>query len=103
MSDVTEVLAAPAHERLTLTQLARMEGVAPSTAFRWATRGVNAICLPTAKVGSKRVTTRALFLKWSEQLSAATGGFTSPQASHSIADCDTRVARAEDELARLGL
>jgi hypothetical protein len=105
MTTTEMILAAPPAERITLTQLARQEGVAPSSTWRWATMGVRGIRLPTAMVASKRVTSRALFVEWCEQLTAVASGSPVPEevvAQHRI-DEPSRAVRAEAELARLGL
>ncbi len=104
-SKIAVILAAPPAERITLTQLARQEGVAPSSSYRWATKGVRGRRLPTAMVGSKRVTTRAIYVEWCEQLTAATNGAPTSEvlAAGLHNDEELRIARAESQLARLGL
>jgi len=98
------LLAAPG-ERITLTVLARQEGVAPSTAWRWATRGVRGIKLPSVMRGSKRITTRAAFEEWCKQLTAAAEGLPAQEALVAVErnDAEERAKRAEMEFARLGL
>jgi hypothetical protein len=39
MTTAEMILGAPPEERITLTELARQENVAPSTTWRWATKG----------------------------------------------------------------
>lgn len=105
MTHTEAILATSPAERLTLTQLARQEGVAPSSAWRWATIGVRGIRLPTTMIGSKRVTTRSCFQWWCEQLTNSAN--SRPMSAETVAqqqnDVAMRAERAEAELARLGL
>ena len=105
MTTTVTILAAPPAERITLTQLARQEGVAPSSAWRWATKGVRGIRLPTAMVGSKRVTTKLFFQTWCEQLTATANDrpVSEQAAAQPRNDEALRAERAEAELVRLGL
>lgn len=102
---IPDILDSPPSQRITLTKLARQEGVAPCTVYRWATKGIQGICLPTAKVGFKRMTTRAIFLTWCEQVttSATLDQFRENSANDTQPGLDVRTTRAEQELARLGL
>jgi hypothetical protein len=105
MTPTEMILATPPAERIALTQLAHQEKKAPSTTWRWATKGVRGIRLPTAMVGSTRVTTRALFESWCEQLTAtADDRPMSEEADAPLRNGEaSRAERAEAELARLGL
>ena len=105
MTTTEMILATPPKERLSLTRLAHEELMAPSTPFRWSTKGVRGIRLPTAMVGSKRVTTRALFESWCEQVTAIADGRPIPEEATSQVRNDeaSRAERAEAELTRLGL
>jgi hypothetical protein len=98
------ILAAPPAERITIAALARQQKVAPSTAWRWATKGLNQIRLPTVLIGSRRVTTQAVFRNWCEQrTTAANDRLVSDEACHQPSANVSRAERAEAELTRLGL
>lgn len=105
MTNIPDILNTPPVKRITLTELAHQEGVAPCTVHRWATKGIQGVRLPTAKVGLKRVTTRSVFLAWCEQVTTS----VTPSQLRAIPRNDmqpaieVRAARAERELARLGL
>ncbi len=105
MTTIETILAAKPTDRITLTQLAHQENVAPSSAWRWATKGVRGIRLPTAMVASKRMTTRAVFAEWCEQLTYKANDPSMSAASDARlrTDVASRAERAEVELARLGL
>jgi hypothetical protein len=105
MTTIEIILAAPPEERLTLTQLAHKVKKAPSTPHRWATKGVRGIRLPTAMIGSKRMTTKIIFQTWCEQLTASSDDRPmSEEADARLRNDETsRAERAEAELARLGL
>ena len=106
MTTTSTILAAPPAERITLTQLARQEGVAPSSAWRWATKGVRGIRLPSVMVGgAKRVTTRTVFVEWCERVTAIADGRPVPEEAAAQLQNDeaSRAERAEAELTRLGL
>ena len=53
-------------KRLSLTELARDQGVAVPTVWRWAKRGIRGVALETFHVGAKRFTTREAFMRWIE-------------------------------------
>ena len=104
MTTTETVLAAPPAERITLAQLARQEGVAPSSAWRRATNGVRGIRLPTAMVGSKPISTKLKFQR----------GASSSRPLRTIGPCPrkrmelrndeaSRAEHAQAELVRLGL
>ena len=99
------ILGAPAAERITLTELARQENVAPSTTWRWATSGVKHVRLPTVLVGSASVTTRDAFVTWCEHLTTLAGkkSLHDDGATQLRHDEESRVASAEAELVALGL
>jgi len=105
MITTATILAAPPEEQLSLTQLAREVGVAPSSSWRWSTKGVRGIRLTSAMVGSKRVTIRAAFVEWCEQLTAIANDrrVLDETAAQPRDDEASRAERAEAELARLGL
>lgn len=47
--------------RLTLSQLARSQGVNTATVWRWATKGVRGVKLESLTVGGRRVTSAEAF------------------------------------------
>jgi hypothetical protein len=103
MTTIEMILAAPPDERLTLTQLAHKEKKAPSTPWRWSTKGLRGIRLPSAMVGSTRVTTRALFESWCEQVTAVANGQVVPEEAAQLRNDEaSRAEQAEAELKRLG-
>jgi hypothetical protein len=90
-------------DRLTLHDLAREIEKDPSTIWRWQLKGVRGVRLETFCIGASRYTTRQAFRRFQERCTAAADGAsclspTPEQASH-----EQRVARAESELARLGV
>jgi len=106
MTPTEMILATPPEERLTLTQLAHEEKKAPCTPWRWATKGVRGIRLPSVMVGgAKRVTTRTVFVEWCERVTAIADGRPVPEeaAAQLPNDEASRAERAEAELTRLGL
>src|SRR4051794_10155058 len=95
-----EILAAPVNERRTATQLARQQNVSPCTPWRWMTKGIGGIKLPSAFVGSKRVTLQSCFLAWARQISELRDGDSRPPvSSQAIDNVASRVKRAEAEFA----
>lgn len=50
--------------RLTLTELAKREGVNVCTCWRWATAGVRGVVLETLATGGKRITSAEAFSRW---------------------------------------
>ncbi|MCA9236978.1 MAG: DUF1580 domain-containing protein [Planctomycetales bacterium] len=88
--------------RLTLPALARREGVNPSTAWRWALRGVRGARLQTFAVGGRRYTTAEAFARFV----AATTAVAAPPCLTTQA-CTTprreaQIAAAERELRAAG-
>ena len=89
---------------LTLTALARREGVALSTIWRWTLRGVRGCRLETFSVGVKRFTTEESFIRFVEATTAATTGeaTAAPQVRTSR-QREAAIKRAEAELAKAGV
>lgn len=58
--------------RLSLSSLARREGVHTATAWRWVTRGVRGQRLESLVIGGKRFTTEAAFSRWVAALNDST-------------------------------
>lgn len=97
-----DLLDAPLSDRLTLLELARQENVAPPTTWRWASKGVRGLLLPTVMVGSKRVTTRAAFKRWCLDLTMLANGELRPPATGNR-QREAAIERAEHEAAKYGL
>ena len=84
-------------QRLTLNQLAKDEGVNPSTVWRWSLRGVRGVKLETFSVGARRFTTTEAFGRFVDGTTAAAQG-EQPQA-RTNRQRDAAIAQAEAELA----
>lgn len=96
------ILDCPASDRLTLTQLARQQKVAPATTWRWARRGVCGIKLPVVYVGSKPYTSSQAFAWWCDEVTAAKRG-DKPVSSRTNKQRERDVAAAEAELRAEGI
>ncbi len=68
------MVALLAEKRLTVTQLAKREGVNASTVWRWINRGVRGVKLGTFTVGGRDFTTDTLWEKFVRETSAAKHG-----------------------------
>ncbi len=84
-------------QRLTLNQLAKQEGVNPSTVWRWSLRGVRGVELETFSVGARRFTTSEAFARFVEGTTAAAKGEKSQVRTNR--QRDAAIAQAERELA----
>lgn len=100
-SITNEILAAPLEDRLTLTQLARQQGVSPPTTWRWAMRGCRGTKLQTAMLGHKRITTHAAFQLWVEQVTAAADGKSTPAQSKKARE--SAIKSAEKQTDKYGI
>jgi hypothetical protein len=90
-------------QRLSLTQLARQEGVSIPTTWRWAMRGIKGIKLETLQIGGRRYCTQESFARFVEATTRAANG---EQPSTKV--CTNRgrqadISRAEAELAKDGI
>ena len=90
-------------QRLTLTQLARQEGVSVPTPWRWANRGVRGVVLETFSVGGRRFTSIEAFVRFVEATTAAAQGLPTTPASRTNRQRDAAITRAEAELAKAGI
>jgi hypothetical protein len=90
-----------AEHRLSVTDLAHREAVAPSTVWRWALRGCRGARLETFSVGAKRFTTLEAFARFVDATTAAANG----EAVQSRTNCQraASVRRAEEALAEAGI
>jgi hypothetical protein len=75
-------------KRISLTKLAQREGVAVSTAWRWAKRGVGGIKLGTVRVGGRDHTTDSLWEEFVRATTAAANGTDSVIKASSVAASD---------------
>jgi len=89
-----------AEQRLSLTELAREQGVSVPTAWRWATRGIRGTKLETLHVGARRFTTREAFSRW---IAATQVGGPLAPTSRSSRQCEASIKRAEEQLAKAGI
>ncbi len=88
-----------AEQRLSLTELAREQGVAVPTVWRWAQRGIRGVRLETFHVGCRRYTSREAFTRWIdatqvEQPVAAPASRTSRQREAAIRQAERELERA---------
>lgn len=84
--------------RLSLTELARREGVAIPTVWRWRKKGVKGVRLETFVVGSKPWTTEEAFARFVQRTTAVADGQQAPAArtarqrqkaiTHAELECD---------------
>jgi hypothetical protein len=93
-----------AESRLSLAELARREGVAVSTVWRWTLRGVRGVRLESFSIGAKRVTTSEAFGRFVTATTAAAKG-EQPAALQSRTNRakQAAIAAAEKKLAKAGL
>lgn len=89
--------------RLSLTELARREGVAVSTCWRWALKGVRGVRLETFNLGGKRMTTDPAFRRFATGTTAAAAPATSSATLRTTRQREAAIARAEAELAKAGV
>lgn len=90
-------------DRLTLAELAQIEGVNICTVWRWAGRGVKGVVLETFSSGAKRFTTKQARARFIERCTAAAQGMPSTPTIRTGRQRNAAVRNAEDELARLGV
>jgi hypothetical protein len=88
--------------RISLTELAKREGVNCCTVWRWAGRGVRSIRLETFSRGGRRFTTLSAFDRFCQRITVATQGEKLP-ASQSSRSREKQIERAEHEAANLGV
>lgn len=86
-------------DRLSLTELARQEGVNTATVWRWAQRGVRGFRLETLRVGGKTFTSRQAFARWV----AATNDDASAIPSRTNRQRQSSIDAAERELEAAGI
>lgn len=73
-----------AERRLSISELARQEGVSIPTVWRWTKRGIRGVALETFTLGGRRFTTAEAFRRW----------FLATQAEQSTAPrSETRLSR----------
>ena len=90
-----------AENRLSISALARQEGVNPSTVWRWIQRGTRGAKLETMQVGGRRFTTQEAFARFVEATTkAANGERPKPRTNRQR---QTAIRRAEAKLDALGI
>jgi hypothetical protein len=94
------ILDEPVSERRTMLQLSREANVSPPTPWRWATRGVRGIKLPTVLLGRKRITTRSAYRAWIMEVTASADGEIARSTPNNV-HRDNVIECAEHEAARL--
>jgi len=88
-------------DRISLTELARREGVNICTVWRWAQRGVKGIKLETFCVGGRRYTTQEAFARFVERSTAAANETSASSTSNH--DTDRHERLVEKQLEEAGL
>ncbi|QDT74837.1 DUF1580 domain-containing protein [Lacipirellula limnantheis] len=88
--------------RLSLTELARQEGVSVPTPWRWSNRGVKGVVLETFSIGGRRYTTQEAFQRFVERSTAAATGVTAP-GPRTNRQREAAIRKAEAELAKAGV
>ena len=84
--------------RLSLTELAKREGVNAATAWRWSMRGCRGVKLETFLLGGRRFTTEDLFRRFVAETNETTDVPSSPTAHR-----QESIRRAKAELDRAGI
>ncbi len=92
-----------AESRLSLAELARREGMAVSTVWRWTLRGVRGVKLETFSVGAKRCTTGEAFGRFVDATTAAAQGTPTAPPVRTNRQRDAAIRAAEVELAKAGV
>jgi hypothetical protein len=90
-------------QRLTLTELAQLEGVNACTVWRWTKRGVRGVKLETFSVGGKRFTTQEARARFAAACTIAAQGIEPAAANLTKRQREASIARAERELAKVGV
>ncbi len=90
-------------KRLSLTELARREGVSIPTVWRWRKKGVKGVRLESFLVGSRRYTTFESFSRWVERTTAAADGEQPSTPTRTNRQRQAEIDRAERELEAAGI
>lgn len=90
-------------QRLSLTELARQEGVAVPTPWRWSKRGVNGVVLETFNIGGRRYTTQEAFQRFVERSTVAANGEPAAPTTRTSRQREAAISQAEAELAKAGI
>ena len=88
--------------RISLTDLAKQEGVNCCTTWRWTTRGVKSIRLETFSLGGRRYTTLPAFQRFCLSVTAAEQG-TIVTSSETPQQRQREIKRAERQATELGI
>lgn len=86
--------------RISLTALAREQGVSIPTVWRWAQRGIRGVRLETYHVGARRYTTEEAFSRW---VAATQVGEQPTTPSRTSRQREAAIRQAERELERAGV
>lgn len=89
-------------QRLSLTELARQEGVSVPTPWRWTQRGIRGVKLESFAIGGRRYTTQEAFQRFVAATTAAALGQTAP-APRTNREREAAIRKAEAELAKAGI
>jgi len=87
-------------QRLSLTALAREQGVSVPTVWRWTQRGIRGVLLETFHLGGRRYTTSEAFTRWVEATQVAQPGAMRPRTARQR---EMAIQRAEAELDAAGI
>jgi hypothetical protein len=91
-------------QRLSLAALARREGVAVSTIWRWTLRGCRGVKLESFSIGAKRFTTAEAFGRFVAATTAIAQGDPAPSpTARTDRQREAAIRSAEAELAEAGV
>jgi hypothetical protein len=90
-------------QRISLSALAKREGVNVSTCWRWCLRGVKGHHLESLIVGGRRYTTVEAFVRFVERTSAGIIGEPAPTPSRTYRQRQAAIEWAQRELDRAGV
>lgn len=86
--------------RLTLSQLARSQGVNVATIWRWCTKGVRGVRLESLVIGGRRVTTEEAFERFIAATNPEASATATPTARH---EAKKAVIAAKARLEKAGI
>lgn len=90
-------------QRLSLTELARQEGVSIPTPWRWTKRGVKGVVLETFSIGGRRYTTQEAFRRFVERSTSAANGDCPASPVRTNRQREAAISKAERELEKAGI
>ena len=89
--------------RVSLTQLAREQGVYMPTVWRWAMKGARGVKLETMQIGGRRYTTQEAFQRFVERGTAAANGGSVTSATRTNRQRKAAIDHANAELDAAGI